>query len=153
MEHVLRILKEKSPIFILTILIYLCIVGLLTWGIKPPLQALWYLAGGLIGIFFLDIAEAFFRLTPSPFRSIVFAAAFAGVSFFVISSSGSMIAAGLVLSLYFTMILWQVGEWRVTGNLNSWYQMVAGPVPTRTQQWVLIAFVGLFLAETLLFIR
>ena len=64
-----------------------------------------------------------------------------------------MLASGLVLSLYLSMILWQVGEWELQKNLNGWYRMVAGVVDTKTQLWILLGFVALFIVETLLFIR
>lgn len=116
------------------------------------MEALWYLVGGIMGVYFLDIAEVVFEVFPSPFRGIVFAALFAVVSFFVITSSTNLLGQGLVLSLYLTMIFWQIGEWQVAGNLNSWYRMVAGPVSVGSQRWILTAFITLFLVETYLFI-
>ena len=147
------VFTRKSPLFIVVTIAYLTLAGFVKWKFAPPIESLWYLAGGILGLYFLDLAEAFFRLTPSPFRSVIFTAAFAGVSFFVISSSGSMLASGLVLSLYITLMLWQVGEWRLNRNLNSWYQMVAGPVSAATQQRLLLAFIALFIVESLIFIR
>ena len=95
----------------------------------------------------------FFHLSPSPFRSIVFAAAFVVVSLFVVTSSGSMLASGLVLSLYLSLILWQVGEWHVRGNLNEWYRMITGPVPAGCSGGEWCYFIVLFFVETYLFIR
>jgi hypothetical protein len=152
-EVLKQIFRKKSSLFVLACIGYLIFIGFLKWGFKPPVQALWYIAGGILGIFFLDLAEAFFRLTPSPFRSIIFSGAFAGVSFFVVTSSGSMVAIGLVLSLYLTLVLWQIGEWRLNGNIASWYQMVAGSVPIATQRLILIVFIVLFFIETFLFVR
>jgi len=114
---------------------------------------LWYLFGGVTGIYFLDAAEAFFHLTPSPFRSVIFQALFVVVSLFVVSSSGSLFASGLVLILYLTLILIAVGELRMVGNLDSWYQMVAGKVTLKAQQSILTAFIIVFFIETLLLIR
>jgi hypothetical protein len=101
----------------------------------------------------LDVAEVFFELTPSPFRSIVFVGAFLLVSLFVITSAGSSLASGLVLSLYLTLVFWQMGQWQIQKNLTDWYRMVAGPVSVRTQQWILWVVVGMFIVETFLFIR
>ncbi len=106
-----------------------------------------------MGIYLLDIAEVFFHLVPSPFRSVVFAAAFVAMSFFVVTSSDSTLASGLVLSLYLTMILWQVGEWQIQGNVATWYRMIAGAVSIQAQRWILIGFVVLFFVETFIFIR
>lgn len=144
---------RKPLLFILIPLAYIILVGLLKWRFRPPIESLMFLAGGTIGIYFLDAAEAFFKLTPSPFRSVVFLGLFAAVSFFVVTSVASFIAGGLVLSLYLIMLMRQIGEWRVNGNLNSWYQMVATTVAVQTQRYILWGFIVLFLIETFLFVR
>lgn len=153
MQYLFELLRRKPLLFLLVNFTYLLVVGLLKWKLNPPLSSLIYLGGGLLGIYFLDLAEGFFKLTPSPFRTILFAGLFAVVSFFVVTSSGSMVASGLVLSLYLTLILWQIGEWRMVGSLTSWYRMVAGPVDVRTQKSVAFAFMVIFLIETYLFIK
>lgn len=146
------VIGKKPLFFVLISLLFLFLTGFLKWWIRPPVESLLFLGGGLLGIYFLDLAEAFFKVTPSPFRSIVFATLFAVVSFFIVTSSGSLFASGLVLSLYLTMILWQIGEWKVAGNVTSWYRMVAGPVTVQTQKWGIAAFTIVFLAETYLFV-
>ncbi len=153
MNKIFEIIRKKPTLFILISVAYLLVVGLLKWRFKPPVESLVYLGGGFLGVYFLDFAEAFFNLTPSPFRTILFAGLFTAVSFFVVTSSGSLLATGLVLSLYLTIVLWLVGEWRVAGSLNSWYRMVAGSVSPQVQRWVLVAFVALFLLETYMFVR
>lgn len=153
MNKIIEIVKKKPVFFLLVSLGYLVLTGFLKWGFSPPTVAVWYLVGGLLGIYFLDFAESFFQLTPSPFRTIVFAAAYVIVSLFVVTSSGSLISMGLVLSLYLILILWQIGEWQIKGNLDEWYRMINGPVTPRTQRWVLIVFIALFLFETYLFVR
>ncbi len=152
MGKLLALIRKKSGLFLLLSVTYLMLVGFLKWGVRPPLPALWFFAGGALGTYFLDAAEAFFALSPSPFRSIVFAALFSLVSFFIVTSSGSFLATGLVLALYLSLILWQIGEWRIKGNLASWYAMVAGPVPVGVQRWTLTVFIVLFLVETYLFV-
>jgi hypothetical protein len=84
---------------------------------------------------------------------VVFGALFAAVAFFVVTSSTGTIGSGLVLSLYLQMLLWQIGEWRVNGNVNSWYRMVAGPVLPSTQRLILIVSAVVFFTETFIFIR
>jgi len=153
MNQIIQIIKRKPFFFLLTSISYILLTGFIKWTVRPPLEALWYLLGGFLGVYFLDLAEEFFRLSPSPFRTIVFTAGFALVSFFVVTSSGSLLAIGLVLSLYLTIILWQLGERQVKGNLDEWYKLVAGPVDTRTQTWILIGFIALFLLETYFFVR
>lgn len=153
MKMVVSVVRNKPPIFVLITLLYLFVLGFGKWRLTPSSGALFYMIGGLCGIYFLDIAEQFFRLNPSPFRSVVFAAAFTITSFFVITSSGSLLASGLVLSLYVSLILLQLGEWRASGSMDSWFRMVAGPVSKPSQKWFLIVFIFLFLAETYLFIK
>ncbi|MBI5619896.1 hypothetical protein HY950_02965 [Candidatus Gottesmanbacteria bacterium] len=153
MNKIAEIINRKPTLFVVAALGYLTLVGFLKWRTAPPAGALWFMAGGIVGIYFLDAAEVFFHLAPSPFRSIVFAAGLVLVSLFVVTSSGSLLASGLVLSLYLTLILAAIGEWRIAGNLSSWYQMVAGPVAQRVQWWGIAIFVVIFLVETYLFIR
>lgn len=152
MNNFFAVIARKPPLFLLIFLVYLALTTFLKWGIRLPVDAIYYASGALLGVFFLDIAEVFFNLTPSPFRTIVFVAGFAVVSFFIVSSSDSQLAKGLVLSLYLTLLLWQLGEWQVRGNLTSWYAMVAGEIAASMQQWILIGFSVLFLVETYLFV-
>ena len=153
MDKIGEIIRKKPLLFLMISLVYLVTLGFLKWGIPPSTDAIYFAVGGVLGIFFLDIAEVFFNLTPSPFRTIVFVAGFSLVSFFVISSSDSLLGKGLVLSLCLTLLLWQLGEWQVRGNLESWYRMVAGSVSVATQQWITFGFLVLFLVETYLFVQ
>lgn len=152
MGKVLAIIRRKPPLFLIVSLGYLVLVGLLKWHLTPPIGALWFLLGGVVGVYFLDAAEVFFALSPSPFRSIVFAGTFVVVSLFVATSSGSLLAQGLVFSLYLTLILWQVGQWQYGGNLDDWYRMIATPVTRMVERWGLIIFILIFVVETLLFL-
>ena len=153
MDKVRELIRNKPRIYLYASIVYLLIVILLKWVRHPSPDAVWFLIGGGIGMFFLEAAEIFFALRPSPFRSIVFGVLFSVVSFFVVTSSESPVGIGLVLSLYFQMILWQVGEWRIRGNLDSWYRMVTDVVSPATQRTVSIVFACVFLTETILFIR
>lgn len=153
METVRQIIKKKPIEFFFASLLYILVAVFIKWGIHPTFDTAWFIAGGLIGIYFLDFAEVFFALSPSPFRSVVFMGVYAVVSFFVTTSSSIALARGLVLSLFLQLLLWQVGEWRLTGKNATWYRMVVDPVPVRTQQWILVGFTVLFLVETYLFVR
>ena len=152
MDKVRAIIKRKPLLFLIASVLYLVVLGFLKWQIHPDLSSLYYLTGGLIGVYFLDIAEEFFAVQPSPFRSIVFVVLFVLVSFFIVSSSGSLLATGLVLSLYLSLVLRQVGEWQVNGNLNTWYRMLAAPVTVVMQKWLVAVFIGIFLIESVIFI-
>lgn len=153
MEKIRALIARKPLFFIVASLAYLILVALLKWRLRPVLPALWFGIGGILGVYFLDVAEIVFNVNPSPFRSIIFQALFILVGIFVITSSGSALAAGLVLSIYLTLLLWQLGQWRLQGNLSSWYAMVAAPVPVNIQRWGLVIVVILFLLNTWLFIR
>lgn len=152
MDKLLAIIKRKPPFFLFVSLGYLVLVGLIKWHIHPPIGALWYIVGGFIGVYLLDAAEVFFALNPSPFRSIVFVGAFVIVSLFVLTSSGSLLAQGLVFSLYLTLILWQVGQWQYSGTLDDWYRMISGSVSRTAQQWGLVILILIYIIETYLFI-
>ena len=153
MDKVKELIRAKPRIFIYVTLVYLLVVGALKWFFHPSLDAIWFLLGGVIGLYLLDAAEVFFALSPSPFRSIVFGALFAVVSFFVVTSSSGTIGSGLVLSLYLQLLLWQIGQWRVQGNVDSWYGMVASPVPVATQRIILWIAIAIYIVETYIFIR
>ena len=145
MDKLLTIVKRKPPVFLIVSLGYLVLVGLLKWHISPPLSAIWFLVGGVVGVYLLDAAEVFFALNPSPFRSFLFLIGLVVVSLFVETSSGSLLAQGLVFSLYLTLILWQIGQKQVSGNLSDWY-------PSVLAGWVLWIFSAIFIIETLLFL-
>lgn len=153
MDKIREIIKRKPLLFVLISLGYLLLAGFFKWNIHPNFGSATFLMGGLLGIYFLDIAEVFFALQPSPFRSIVFIVGLIIVSLFVITSSGSMLASGLVLSLFLSLLLWQVGEWKIHKNLTDWYRMVAGSVEVKTQQGILAGCIVVFMVMTVLFIR
>lgn len=153
MEKIRSILRKKPMVFLIGSLVYVVILSLLRWGIHPRLDTVWFIAGGVVGIYFLDMAEDFFALTPSPFRSILFMGVYIVVSFFVATSSSVALARGLVLSLYLQLLMWQVGEWKLTGSNATWYRMVAVTVPIKVQQWILVGSFLVFGIETYLFIR
>ena len=153
MDKVKEILQKKSSTFLIASIIYLLLIAIFKWWIHPTISTLIFLAGGVFGLYFLDVAEVVFAVHPSPFRTMVFVVLFAIVSLFVITSSGSMIAIGLVLSIFLTILLWQIGEWTITKNLNSWYRMLADPVSPSAQRIILYISVIVFLVETIIFIR
>jgi hypothetical protein len=153
MDKVKEILLRKPSIFLVTSIVYLLLVALLKWWIHPTISTAFFLAGGVFGIYFLDTAEVIFSVHPSPFRTIVFVVLFGLVSFFVITSSGSMVAIGLVLSIFLTIHLWQIGELSLMKNLNSWYRMIADPVSPSVQKIMLSVTAILFFVETVIFVR
>lgn len=153
MDKVQALIRQKPRMFVYVTLVYLLSIGVVKWVVHPSLDALWFFVGGAIGLYFLDAAELFFALVPSPFRSIVFGTLFALVAFFVVTSSSGTIGSGLVLSVYLQMILWQIGEWKLNGHIDSWYRMIVGTVNPPTQRGILIGFCVFFLVISYLFIR
>lgn len=153
MDKIKELILKKPLVFLLISAVYLLGIGLLKWGIHPVVNTLWFLLGGAIGVYFLDGAELFFQLNPSPFRSVLFLVLFVVVSFFIVTSSGSTLASGLVLSLYLQMVLWQIGEWRIAGNVDSWYRMLAEPVARNIQLTIIAVFSALLILETYFFVH
>lgn len=153
MDKIRQLILRKPTLFLLISAVYLVGAGLLKWRIHPDLNTLWFLVGGVIGVYFLDGAELFFQLAPSPFRSILFFALFVLVSFFIVTSSGSTLASGLVLSLYLQLVLWQIGQWRIEGSLASWYNVMAVSVLPNVQLTILILSCAVLVLETYLFIH
>jgi len=153
MDKIKAILKAKPRWIVLLIFSYILILGVLRWRLSPDLSTVFYLLGGLAGVYFMDFADLVFDIHPSPFRSIVFILFFGVVSFFIVTSSGSMFATGLVLSLYFTLFLLQAEEWQEFKNLNSWYTLVKEAPSVKMQQWIVLGTALLLVIETLIFIR
>ncbi|MFH0749369.1 MAG: hypothetical protein V1917_00450 [Candidatus Gottesmanbacteria bacterium] len=153
MQKVRLILQKKPSLFLIGAALYIFVLYLIKWNIHPTWSAAWFILGSVIGTYFLEIAEDFFHLDPSPFRSVVFVGPFSIVSFFVVSSSGSFLAAGLVLSIFLTLVFWQLGEWMTVKHLNRWYNMVAEPVVPRVQLLIMMVTILFFFIETLLFLR
>jgi hypothetical protein len=153
LSKIKEIVRRKPLLFLCISLGYLLALALVKWGIHLSWGTLFFVIGGFLGIYLLDIAEVFFNLNPSPFRGVVFIVPFMAVSVFVITSSGSMLASGLVLSLSLTLALWIIGEWNIQGNVSSWFRMVAGPVSIQIQRWAMIGYIVLLLVESFIFLR
>lgn len=153
MQKVLSFLRCKPIFFFWISIFYIVCLYLVKWNIHPTIDALLFVLGSLIGLYFLEAAERFFHLDPSPFRSVVFVGLFVIVSFFVVTSSVSYIASGLVLTLFLTLLLWQFGEWTTLKQLNRWYSMLADPVSPRTQFVLLCVTFACFVFQTIIFLK
>ena len=153
MDKLKEIVRSKPTWVVLVIFSYILILGILKWRLSPNISTLFYLLGGLVGIYFMDVADVIFDVKPSPFQSILFLILFGIVSFFIVTSSGSMFATGLVLSLYFTQLFLQAEEWQEYRNLNAWYTLVKAPPSVKVQQWMALGTAFLLVIETLIFIR
>ncbi len=153
MELLRQLIRQKPQIFLIISLIFLLISGILKWHTSFVWAMAWYLLGGVAGVYFLDAAELFFAVSPSPFRSIFFMSLYSIVGFFVVSSSANAFGSGVVLVVYLQLLLWLYGQWRIQGNLDSWFRVSTGSVPLASQRIALSIFVALFLMQTYFFIR
>jgi hypothetical protein len=153
MKKVGEIIQKKPATLTLIVVVYLITTSLLKWRLRPPVEALWYLAGGGIGMYFLDVSEEFFHLVPSPFRTMVFFSLFVLVSFFVTTSSGNILASGLVFSVYICLLTSLVGEFFHRGNIQSWFRMT-DTLPSREVQRIsMLVFFLAFFVQVYLFVK
>ncbi|MBP9814187.1 hypothetical protein KBC80_03240 [Candidatus Woesebacteria bacterium] len=153
METLLQLIRRKPQIFLIISLVYIFVSGAMKWHTSFVWEMLWYPLGGIVGVYFLDAAEQFFAVSPSPFRSIFFMALYSIVGFFVVSSSANAFGSGVVLIVYLQLLLWQYGQWRIQGNLDSWFRVPSGSMPLATQRIALPIFIVVFLMQTYFFIR
>lgn len=149
----LAILKRKPRMYLVSSALYLATVILIKWNIHPDWSILWFVLGSGVGVYFLDFAEHFFKLNPSPFRSVVFQALFLVVAFFIITSAGSFHTSGLVLNFYLQLVLLEVGEWQLTGSLHNWYRLLPEPISPRSEKIGALIFIAGFVVVTILFLR
>ena len=62
MNKIAEIINKKPLLFLLVSLSYLFVLGFLKWRLAPTIEALWFVIGGVLGIYFLDGADVFFPL-------------------------------------------------------------------------------------------
>lgn len=152
-HETLNILKRKPRMYLGSSALYLATIILLKWNIHPDWSIIWLILGSFIGTYFLDFAEHFFHLNPSPFRSIFFQALFLVAAVFIITSAGSLLASGLVLNFYLQLLLLEVGEWQLTGSVHSWYRLLPEPISAQSEKLGAAIFVVGFVVITFLFLR
>ncbi len=119
-----------------------------------------FLAGGLLGVIFLDLIEAVFKLSPmtdpesqnSAFKNVLVQVVLVPFSLFVMTSSGSLFGVGLILSLFLSMLYRQRLEFRATGNLNSWFWVIKTEITPKNQQIYLMVMAGIFVFLSFLFV-
>lgn len=145
-------IQAKPPFFVIGCLIIFLGLIFLKWNIHLPFGAILFLLGGIVGIYFLDIADLFFAVSPSPFRTMVFTILLGIVGFFIMSSTQELLAKGLVLSLNFSLFFTQLEEWKDKKNLDSWYALFFGQVPQEREKWGLIAYGGVVVFLTGMFL-
>jgi hypothetical protein len=153
MEYFLQIVRGKPLFHFLIPFLYFVAAGFFKWTIHPTWMTLFFALGALMGIYFLDIGEKFANITPSPFRSVVFFGLLAVVMLFIVSSSGSAFASGLVLTVYLTLLLWFGGDFRQEEDLNKWFTQLADPIGKSARNVMLGVSIALFVLASVLFVR
>ncbi len=143
---------KKPPLLVIIPIIYFFLILFSKWKFALPIDALYFFLGGLLGVYLIDIAEEFFKLQPSPFRTTLFVLALTVIGFYTISSTREAMAAGVVLGLLMTIFLFQVSEWRIRKNLDSWYQMYMWHISGTGQKIGLFLLGMVLLFETIMFI-
>jgi len=139
-------------------LIYLLSLTFLRWRMNFKGEILFFLGGGILGVYFLDLAEAIFKRgvgesgAPSSFKNVLFQAIFVPFSLFVLTSSGSLFGAGLVLSIFLNMLFEQGKELKATGNLNSWFRIIKRDFSLGTQRFYFLLMLGIFVFLSSLFV-
>lgn len=135
--------------------VYLTILTVLRWGLKPDFGIIFFLMGGVLGIYFLEIAEKFFKVRlgeKSAFKNVLVQGVCLVLVFFVLTSSGSLFGSGMVLTLFLQMLFLQSQELKQTGNLNSWFWVIKTEVSPFRQKIYLSVISGIFILLNLLFV-
>lgn len=143
---------KKQYLPLLITVFYLIFLIIFHWGFKVKPEILLFLAGGILGVYFLDLADVLFKISPSPFKNVLFQAIFVPFSLFVLTSSGSLFGTGLVLLIFGNMLLSQWQEFAKNGNIGSWFWIVKKEFDISTQQLYFAVMVGIFVLLSLLFI-
>lgn len=149
----LILLKCKPRLYLISAALFTASLILIKWNLHPDWSIIWFILGSIIGIYFLDFAEHFFKLNPSPFRSVIFQALFLVVSLFIITSAGSFLASGLVLNFYLQLVLLEVGEWQLTGSVHNWYRLLPESISPKSEKIGALIFIAGFVGVTILFLR
>jgi hypothetical protein len=86
------------------------------------------------------------------FHSVIFQAVIPVFAFFVLTSTGSMLGAGLVMGLYLRTLDEQFRDFRKRGNIESWFWQVQAEVSHRTQVLYFVAMLVVFIILSFLLI-
>jgi hypothetical protein len=152
MNKLKNIIYSKNSSVIGFGLVYIILILIFKWGIKPNFNAVFFALGSVTGLFILDISEALFNIEPSPFRSVIFYVGFILVSLFVTSSSGNPLVSGMVLLMYINMIVILAGEFKSKGNIDSFFRSLNLNMTILVQKITVIMFTFIFLIESIIFV-
>lgn len=153
------LLKSSSKSLLIVTIVYLLFLVFWHWNLNLlRLEILFFLAGGIVGVYFMDLAELFFKnssvgegQTKSPFKNVLFQAIFVPFTLFIVTSSGSHFGIGLVLSIFLSTLFRQWQEFQKLGNINDWFWMIKTQFSPRDQQNYLLIMSGIFGFLSLMF--
>ncbi len=134
--------------------LYFLLTAILKWGVHPDWLILLYGLGAGVGLMIFEILEQYIfagtneTAVSSPLRSGLVQMIIIVVSFFVLTSTGSKLGAGLVLFLQLRLLDLQNSELEKFGSLTHWSVSSSKQVSL----WYLIAVLITFLIETVIFI-
>lgn len=155
---VINNVKTDKKLFSVTF-VYLLILIASRWKLQPKLEIIFFLAGGLLGVYFLDLAEAIFKfggadasIDRPAFKNVLFQVAFVVLALFVVTSSGSLFGTGLVFAMYLGMLISQYQQLMATGNLNSWFWPIKTEIEFKNQRIYFLVVIGIFILLNLLFV-
>jgi hypothetical protein len=144
--------RRTSLLLLIITVSYLLFLTILRWKTNLDWRILFFLGGGILGVYFLDLADILFKISPSPFKNVLFQAIFVPFSLFVLTSSGSLFGAGLIFSIFLSMLFGQWQEFGKSGNISNWFWIVKVDFPPKTQQIYFAVMSGIFIFLSLLFI-
>lgn len=136
---------------------YFVVTSLLKWRFKPDLSLFFYLGGALFGMHLLDLFEQFVFAPQianeqkfiSPLRSMVVQLLLIPVTFFILTSTKSLVGAGCVLFLNLRFLDLQYLA-KQDGKLSSWVGKFTQSGVNLTHYLRLISAVFIF--QTVIFI-
>ena len=147
----MKILKLLPIPAIIFTTLYIFAMVFLKWGLEFDVNIILFSGGAMVGLILLDVFDVLFpEITISP-RTIIGEVVFIVLSLFVITSSGSIVGSGVVLSLFLRILIEQVGEFITTKGISSWFTRAHLDPSPSIEQVVLWGGVVLFIIETYIF--
>lgn len=134
-----------TAVYLLFLVFWRFNLNILRW------ELLLFLAGGILGVYFLDLAEMIIKQEKSPFKNVLFQAILAPFTLFMVTSSGSLFGSGLTLSIFLSLLFGQWREFKKTGSLDSWFWIIKTKFSAPNQRYYLLVVSGIFIFLSLLF--
>jgi hypothetical protein len=128
--------------------LYLLLLMLLSRTVSLPL-----LGGGLLGFLFVPVIKVLTKQEGAGvLESVLFQVPLALVSLYAAAGLSSNFGRGFVLTIFLQTILVQLGQWRESGQIDSWFWPIKGGVSRRVSVIYFVVVLALFLLATLLLV-